>query len=104
LGKGRRSGLKIESSDWTEFQTGATTLALHGGGKPQPLSADFRSKAGTYSIEFNVSNLGKSDQPESQLIDRTVSAWTQFQYVTPQRIFLPWRCTPPNRLTGISVS
>lgn len=24
--------LKFESPDWTEFQTGATTLALHGGG------------------------------------------------------------------------
>lgn len=27
--------LKFESPDWTEFQTGATTLALHGGGIPQ---------------------------------------------------------------------
>ena len=24
--------LKFQSPDWTEFQTGATTLALHGGG------------------------------------------------------------------------
>ena len=24
--------LKLQSPDWTEFQTGTTTLALHGGG------------------------------------------------------------------------
>ena len=29
--------LKFQSPDWTEFQTGATTLALHGGGLPPRL-------------------------------------------------------------------
>ena len=52
--------LKFESSDWTEFQTGTTTLALHGGGRPQPPSADFGPKAGTCSIGFNVSNLDQT--------------------------------------------
>ena len=30
--------LKFESKDWSEFQTGETTLALHGGGSPKPSS------------------------------------------------------------------
>jgi len=28
--------LKFESKDWSEFSTGTTTIALHGGGKPVP--------------------------------------------------------------------
>jgi lactoylglutathione lyase len=52
--------LKFESPDWTEFQTGETTLALHGGGKPQPPSGDFGPKAGACSIGFNVSNLDQT--------------------------------------------
>jgi len=52
--------LKFESPDWTEFQTGETTLALHGGGKPQPPSGDFGPKAGTCSIGFNVPNLDQT--------------------------------------------
>jgi lactoylglutathione lyase len=52
--------LKFESPDWTEFQTGATTLALHGGGKPQPPSSDFGPKAGACSIGFNVPNLDQA--------------------------------------------
>jgi len=48
--------LKFESPDWTEFQTGATTLALHGGGITQEPSARGNGDkyAGTCSIGFNV--------------------------------------------------
>jgi len=52
--------LKFESPDWTEFQTGATTLALHGGGKPRPPGASAAGEAkdaGTCSIGFSVSDL-----------------------------------------------
>ena len=48
-------GLRFESPDWTEFETGATVLALHGGGKPATISHD--PKAGTASIGFYVNNL-----------------------------------------------
>ena len=43
--------LKFESPEWTEFQTGATTLVLHGGGAPKPRSGENSEKfAGTCSI------------------------------------------------------
>lgn len=47
--------LKSESPQWTEFETGATVLALHGGGKPATKSAE--PQAGTASIGFYVENL-----------------------------------------------
>ncbi len=53
--------LKFESPDWTEFLTGTTTLALHGGGikrEPQAGSAD--KDAGTCSIGFNVEDVDKT--------------------------------------------
>jgi len=31
--------LKFQSPEWTEFATGATTLALHGGGSSSPGTA-----------------------------------------------------------------
>ncbi|MCU1268345.1 MAG: putative glyoxalase/bleomycin resistance protein/dioxygenase [Acidobacteria bacterium] len=54
--------LKFQSPDWTEFQTGATTLALHGGGVRQEHSAsgDPSKQAGTCSIGFNVEDLDKT--------------------------------------------
>jgi len=54
--------LKFESPQWTEFQTGATTLALHGGGKPQERKAGNPAEqyAGTCSIGFNVENIEKT--------------------------------------------
>ncbi|HMF57989.1 MAG TPA: VOC family protein [Pyrinomonadaceae bacterium] len=55
--------LKVETPEWTEFQTGETTLALHGGGTPQPpAKADQNGTkyAGTSSIGFNVEDLEKS--------------------------------------------
>lgn len=50
--------LKFESPDWTEFQTGPTTLALHGGGTPKARSeGKSENHAGTCSIGFSVSDL-----------------------------------------------
>jgi len=54
--------LKFESPEWTEFNTGTTTLALHGGGVPQQHSAPLSGEkpAGRCSIGFNVENLDKT--------------------------------------------
>jgi lactoylglutathione lyase len=53
--------MKFGSPEWTEFQTGATTLALHGGGKPQEGPKDPGTHfAGTCSIGFNVENLDQT--------------------------------------------
>jgi lactoylglutathione lyase len=64
--------LKFQSPEWTEFQTGATTLALHGGGvrrEPAP-GSDPSKKAGTCSIGFNVADL---DQTFSELQGKGVT-------------------------------
>jgi lactoylglutathione lyase len=54
--------LKFESPEWTEFQTGATTLALHGGGVPQEKNqnGDPSKQAGTCSIGFNCEDVDKT--------------------------------------------
>lgn len=52
--------LKFESPDWTEFQTGANTLALHGGGLKREERRDESKYAGTCSIGFNVTDLDKT--------------------------------------------
>jgi len=54
--------LKFQSPDWTEFATGATTLALHGGGTPKEYqdTGDQSKTAGTCSIGFNVSDVDKT--------------------------------------------
>jgi lactoylglutathione lyase len=54
--------LKFQSPDWTEFDTGATTLALHGGGIPQVRSGtgDPSKTAGACSIGFNVVDVDKT--------------------------------------------
>jgi lactoylglutathione lyase len=50
--------MKFGTPEWTEFQTGTTTLALHGGGKPQDAPKDPGTHyAGVCSIAFNVDNL-----------------------------------------------
>jgi len=50
--------MKFGTPEWTEFQTGTTVLALHGGGKPREASGDPNTHyAGTSSIGFNVTNL-----------------------------------------------
>lgn len=53
--------LKSESPEWTEFATGGTTLALHGGGVPRrPSSGGEDKAAGTCSIGFNVDDVDKT--------------------------------------------
>ena len=51
--------LKFESPDWTEFDTGSTTLALHGGGVAQEYqdTGDQSKLAGTCSLGFNVDDV-----------------------------------------------
>jgi len=51
--------LKFESPQWSEFQTGSTTLALHGGGKPRSEQLGEGMTAGTCSMGFNADNLDK---------------------------------------------
>jgi len=54
--------LKFESPDWTEFLTGATTLALHGGGQPAEAAARGNGDkiAGTCSLGFNVADVDQT--------------------------------------------
>ncbi len=54
--------LKSESPDWTEFSTGTTMLALHGGGRPKPRTETDTGAtfAGTCTIGFNVDDLDKT--------------------------------------------
>lgn len=54
--------LKFESPEWTEFQTGPTTLALHGGGITRQHSGEGNegTPAGTCSIGFNVEDVDKT--------------------------------------------
>jgi len=47
--------LKFDSPEWTEFNTGTTVLALHGGGKAAAPPTE--PKAGTASIGFYVNDL-----------------------------------------------
>ena len=50
--------LKFQSPDWTEFQTGTTTLALHSGGIPRERTGGAGDKdAGTCSIGFSVADV-----------------------------------------------
>ena len=54
--------LKFQSPQWTEFATGATTLALHGGGIPAegPPQGDPSKIAGACSIGFSVQDVDKT--------------------------------------------
>ena len=54
--------LRFQTPDWTEFETGATTLALHGGGvaATSPPASDPSKQAGTCSIGFNVEDVDKT--------------------------------------------
>ena len=53
--------LKYKTNEWTEFQTGATTLALHTS-KPRTASTSAPREmiAGTSTIRFNVTDLDKT--------------------------------------------
>src|SRR5713226_6515067 len=53
--------LKYKTNEWTEFQTGATTLALHLS-KPRiaPTTAQREMVAGTSTIGFTVTDLDKT--------------------------------------------
>jgi catechol 2,3-dioxygenase-like lactoylglutathione lyase family enzyme len=54
--------LKFQSPEWTEFATGTTTLALHGGGvaSQQPPAGDPSKVAGACSIGFNVDDVDRA--------------------------------------------
>src|SRR5207244_227099 len=53
--------LKFESPGWSEFQTGDTTFALHGGGQPKsPEQHQKMEPAGTCSLGFNVEDIDKA--------------------------------------------
>jgi len=54
--------LKFQSPEWTEFATGATTLALHGGGTRRDYqdTGDQSKTAGACSIGFNVDDVDKT--------------------------------------------
>jgi lactoylglutathione lyase len=54
--------LKFESPDWTEFATGTTTFALHGGGVHRQYqdTRDQSKTAGACSIGFNVDDVDKT--------------------------------------------
>ncbi len=55
--------LKYKTNEWTEFETGATTLALHLS-KPRIASTTAQRElvAGTSSIGFNVTDVEKTYQ------------------------------------------
>jgi catechol 2,3-dioxygenase-like lactoylglutathione lyase family enzyme len=62
--------LKFDSPEWTEFLTGTTTLALHGGGVNIRERLHGKEKlAGRCTIGFNVQNL---DETYTQLKSRGV--------------------------------
>jgi lactoylglutathione lyase len=54
--------LKFESPGWSEFDTGATTLALHGArpAADSPATAKAGPVAGTCSIGFSVTDLNRT--------------------------------------------
>jgi lactoylglutathione lyase len=51
--------LKFTSPGWSELDTGATTLALHGAGSPASPSKG-QNPAGTASIGFSVENVDET--------------------------------------------
>ena len=63
--------LKFQSPDWTEFATGTTALALHGGGVPAegPPPGDPSKRAGACSIGFNVEDV---DQTYAELQEKGI--------------------------------
>lgn len=65
-------GLKFASPDWTEFESGGTTLVLHGGGQQRGQVDEVETGpkyAGTCSIGFSVQNV---EQIYRELLARDV--------------------------------
>ena len=52
--------LRFESPQWTEFNTGTTTLALHGGATPGKQHTGANHIAGTCGFGFNVKDIDKT--------------------------------------------
>ena len=55
--------LNFQTEQWTEFQTGQTILALHGGGIPaerKPAAGRPEPQAGNCTIGFQVENLERT--------------------------------------------
>jgi lactoylglutathione lyase len=54
--------LRFESEMWSEFETGATTLALHGGGtaSERPAESATEGRAGACSIGFAVTDIAQT--------------------------------------------
>lgn len=78
--------LRFESPEWTEFETGTTVLALHGGGKSSVGNVGNRERmSGTASIGFYVDNL---DQKYNELKAKDI------EFVMP----------PTDRESGIKLS
>ena len=71
--------LRFQSPDWSEFDLGSTTLALHGGGKPGPPTQPKEQLAGTASIGFTVDNLDRVYEDLRARGARSVMAPTERQ-------------------------
>ena len=54
--------MRFQSPDWTEFDLGSNTLALHGGAKQLPPATNREPLAGTASIGFTVDSLNTTVQ------------------------------------------
>lgn len=52
--------VKMETPGWSEFKTGDTTLALHGGSKPRTPSPDEGQQAGVCTFGFNTDDIQKT--------------------------------------------
>jgi lactoylglutathione lyase len=52
--------MRFQSPEWSEFDMGQTTLALHGGGKVQAVAGGKEQLAGTASIGFTVDNVDET--------------------------------------------
>ena len=69
--------LRFQSPDWSEFDLGPNTLALHGGGTPAPPPSGKEQLAGRASIGFNVEDLDKVFQDIKSKGARVVMPPTQ---------------------------
>jgi lactoylglutathione lyase len=49
--------MRFETPDWTEFETGSTTIALHGKSTPRAAAAALDPQAGECRLGFNVPDI-----------------------------------------------